>query len=307
MLFLSKNVLSDADLVVGNLESTISEHHPYMGKVSKLNGGYNCNSPIEFLEALQYAGFNILVAANNHNLDAQKQGHMDTIRHLEEFGFSYTGIYKDKQQTRFLIKEKNGIKIGFLSYYTEHNKISHDFSETDISLFFNKYTAEQIKTDVTKLKELGADYIISYIHWGKERIHKPTNFQRKTAREMAEAGVDYIIGSHPHALQPYEELIVNGKKVPVIYSLGNFLSSSRLGQCTRDTIILQISLTKQGNKCILKKNSYIPCQIFDWFEGRNYPVIPLLPCFNGGIKSRLFKRSIKRIKNILGKSICLSD
>ena len=42
-----------------------------MGKASKLNGGYNCNSPIEFLEAIQYAGFNILVAANNHNLDLQ--------------------------------------------------------------------------------------------------------------------------------------------------------------------------------------------------------------------------------------------
>ena len=112
---LVKNVLSDADFVVGNLETTISEHHPYMGKASKLNGGYNCNSPIEFLEAIQYAGFNILVAANNHNLDAQKQGHLDTIKHIEEFGFSYTGIFKNEKQPRFLIKEKNGIKIGFLS------------------------------------------------------------------------------------------------------------------------------------------------------------------------------------------------
>lgn len=304
---LVKNVLSDADFVVGNLETTISEHHPYMGKASKLNGGYNCNSPIEFLEAIQYAGFNILVAANNHNLDAQKQGHLDTIKHIEEFGFSYTGIFKNEKQPRFLIKEKNGIKIGFLSYYTEHNKISHNFTSDEIAIFFNKYNKQQVEDDVHKLKELGADYIICYIHWGKERVHTPTPYQKQVAKELAVAGVDYIIGSHPHALQPYDEISVNNKIVPVIYSLGNFLSSSRLGQCTRDTIILQLQLSKRENGCYLTQNTYIPCQIFDWFEGRNYPIIPLLPRFNGGIKSSQFNKSINRIKKILGKGICSSN
>ena len=71
------------------------------------------------------------------------------------------------------------------------------------------------------------------------------------AKELAVAGVDYIIGSHPHALQPYDEISVNNKIVHVIYSLGNFLSSSRLGQCTRDTIILQLQLSKRENGCYL--------------------------------------------------------
>lgn len=94
------------------------------------------------------------------------------------------------------------------------------------------------------------------------------------------------------------------KKVPVFYSLGNFLSSSRLGQCTRDTIILQLKIQKsEPKKCCIVENCYIPCQIFDWFEGKNYPIIPLVPSFNGGIKSALFTKSIKRIKNIIGKKI----
>lgn len=304
---LVKNVLSDADFVIGNLETTISENHPYMGQASKLNGGYNCNSPLEFLEAVKYAGFNILAAANNHNLDAQKQGHHDTIRHIEDLGFAYTGIFKNKQQPRFLIQEKNGIKIGFLSYYTEHNKISHDFSGEEISLFFNKYSPQQTQKDVQQLKNLGADYIIAYIHWGQERVHTPTALQKRTAQEMALAGIDYIIGSHPHALQPYAEISTHNKKVPVIYSLGNFLSSSRLGQCTRDTVILRITLKKTDGICRLTENSYIPCQIFDWFEGRNYPIIPLLSRFNGGITSPSFSKSISRIKSILGKGIKLSE
>lgn len=304
---LVKNVLSDADFVIGNLETTISENHPYMGQASKLNGGYNCNSPLEFLEAVKYAGFNILAAANNHNLDAQKQGHHDTIRHIEDLGLAYTGIFKNKQQPRFLIQEKNGIKIGFLSYYTEHNKISHDFSGEEISLFFNKYSPQQTQKDVQQLKNLGADYIIAYIHWGQERVHTPTALQKRTAQEMALAGIDYLIGSHPHALQPYAEISTHNKKVPVIYSLGNFLSSSRLGQCTRDTVILRITLKKTDGICRLTENSYIPCQIFDWFEGRNYPIIPLLSRFNGGITSPSFSKSISRIKSILGKGIKLSE
>ena len=303
---LVRNVLKDADFVVGNLETTISENHPYMGINSKLNGGYNCNSPVEFLDALKYAGFNVLVAANNHNLDAQRQGHFDTIRHLEEFEFDYTGIFKDEKQQRFLIKEKNGIKIGFLSYYTEHNKIKHDFSQKDIAIFFNKYTKETVQNDVQSLKNAGVDFIIAYIHWGIERVHTITPFQEKTAKEMAFAGIDYIVGSHPHALQPYDEIIMGEKTVPVIYSLGNFLSSSKLGQCTRDTIILRLEIQKQNDRCRLIRNQYIPCQIFDWFEGRNYPILPLLPCFNGGIESPLFSKTIKRIRKVLGNKLKLN-
>lgn len=303
-----RNVLKDADFVVGNLETTISENHPYMGISSKLNGGYNCNSPVEFLDALKYAGFNVLVAANNHNLDAQRQGHFDTIRHLEEFKFDYTGIFKDEKQPRFLIKEKNGIKIGFLSYYTLHNKITHDFSSEDIDIFFNKYSVQKVKEDVAILKkEKDVDFIIAYIHWGIERVHTITEFQKKTAREMAFAGVDYIVGSHPHALQPYDEIIMDEKIVPVIYSLGNFLSSSKLGQCTRDTIILQLEIQKQNDRCLLIRNEYIPCQIFDWFEGRNYPILPLLPCFNGDIESPLFSKTIKRIRKVLGNKLKLNS
>jgi len=303
---LVKNVLMDADFVVGNLETTVSENHPYMGTNSRMNGGYNCNSPIEFLEALKYAGFNILVAANNHNLDAQRQGHFDTIKHIEEYGFDYTGIFKDEKQSRFIIKEKNGIKIGFLSYYTEHNKIEHDFSNSDIALFFNKYTSIAVKKDVQLLKKAGVDFIISYIHWGIERVHTVTIFQKKVAKEMALAGVDYIIGSHPHALQPYDEIIIENKKIPVIYSLGNFLSSSRLGQCTRDTIILQLKIKKENQQCHLIENKYIPCQIFDWFEGCNYPIIPLVPNLNGGIASPQFNKTIKRIQKIVGKKLKLN-
>ena len=300
---LVKPILEDADFTIGNLESTISENHPYMGKASKFNGGYNCNSPVEFLDAVKYAGFNVLVAANNHNLDAQKQGHFDTIRHIEEYGFNYTGIYKDENQQRYLILEKNGIKIGVLSYYTEHNGIKHDFSKDDIAILFNKYSKLKAESDVKELKNKGVDFILAYIHWGRERVHKTTPYQQKTARELAESGIDYILGSHPHALQPYDEIIIGERVVPVIYSLGNFLSSSRLGQCTRDTIILQLELKKQDGKCFLIRNEYVPCQIFDWFEGKNYPIIPLNNKFNGGIKSILFKKSIKRIKKVLGKKL----
>ena len=304
-----RNVLKDADFVVGNLESTISENHPYMGQKNFLNGNYNCNSPVEFLDAIKYAGFNVLVAANNHNLDAQRQGHFDTIRHLEEYGFNYTGIFKDKNQKRYLILEKNNIKIGILSYYTLHNKITHNFSSKDIDIFFNKYSVQKVKEDVATLKKEKVDFIISYIHWGIERVHTTTQYQQRVARELAEAGVDYIIGSHPHALQPYDEIKFENKKVPVIYSLGNFLSSSRLGQCTRDTMILQIKLKKRGGgeRCSLVKNNYIPCQIFDWFEGRNYPILPLLPCFNGGIESPLFSKTIKRIRKVLGNKLKLNS
>ena len=55
---------------------------------------------------------------------------------------------------------------------------------------------------------------------GVEYTHTPTKEQREQAQFLADLGVDVIIGSHPHVIQPIEHI---GDTV-VIYSLGNFIS-----------------------------------------------------------------------------------
>lgn len=61
------------------------------------------------------------------------------------------------------------------------------------------------------------------MHWGVEYTHTPTEEQREIAQFLADQGVDVVIGSHPHVIQPIEHI---GDTV-VIYSLGNLISSQR--------------------------------------------------------------------------------
>ena len=39
-------------------------------------------------------------------------------------------------------------------------------------------------------------------HWGNENHHTPNKTQKKYAQLFADEGVDVVIGTHPHVIQP---------------------------------------------------------------------------------------------------------
>jgi poly-gamma-glutamate synthesis protein (capsule biosynthesis protein) len=63
------------------------------------------------------------------------------------------------------------------------------------------------------------EVVVVYLHWGVEYRSCPTRKQRVTARALAEAGADVIVGSHAHVL------LGSGWQgtAYVNYGLGNFL------------------------------------------------------------------------------------
>jgi poly-gamma-glutamate synthesis protein (capsule biosynthesis protein) len=70
-----------------------------------------------------------------------------------------------------------------------------------------------------------ADYVVVAMHWGEENQTTPTDEQYRLARLLADAGVDLVIGTHPHVVQPVEVLTgVDGHQTIVYYSLGNLVS-----------------------------------------------------------------------------------
>ena len=84
--------------------------------------------------------------------------------------------------------------------------------------------------EAKKLREAGADAIIAYMHWGREYRREANDEQRAITERLLAAGVDVILGSHPHVVQPAgmrEVTLADGTKheALVAYSLGNFFSS----------------------------------------------------------------------------------
>lgn len=297
-----KQIFSNSDLVIGNLETLTSHSNYYTFEQKIIKNSPNCNAPATFLDALRYAGFDAVVTANNHCLDGGMTGMRETIEKLEEYHIAQVGTYLRNDVSRFLLYEVNGIKIGVLSY-TEYINFRNSLSAKDLDSSVNCYSKKAVERDVKEAKKAGAEFIIAYNHWGTENTTEVTKLQQAHAMEMAEAGVDIIIGSHPHCLQEavYLETSDN-RKVLCMYSMGNFVSSM-VSEANNETIILRLDLVKEDGKVTLKQTGYYPFKVYPVYEKKRFVVVPTQKVFHNGKTIKTLEQAGKRIKNVLGKTL----
>lgn len=299
-----KDIFSEADFVAGNLETLLSNTSPYMSEEKALGGMPHCNGPSTYLDALKYAGFDALVTSNNHITDNGERGILQTLDLLEEYKFANTGAFRNKEEQRFIIVDVNGIKIALMSYSEKFNGKDITLDEDVRETMINRYTKEAVEKDVKDAKAMGAEYIIAYNHWGVEYTNDYNEDQAKSAQDMADAGVDFIIGSHPHALQTSEVIKTkDNREVPVVYSLGNFVSH-QYKPVTKDNFILTLNLKRdKDGKVYLANEGYIPCYVFEEYNDTPYLVTPISKDFNGGIENVELSESYRRIKDVVDGSI----
>ena len=303
-----KNIFDNADFVVGNLETLISKSLPLTKDMNRLQSKPFLNGPEAYLDALQYAGFDAFIMANNHGCDGGELGITETLDALDERGIPHTGIFRDRSEKRYFILEQNDIKIGILSYATYFNKKEKFLPADKREDMINRITQAKINADVKALREEGADYIVAYNHCGTEYSQEPASRQESYGVMFASAGVDYIIGSHPHVLQPFDLIRYNNLKVPYIYSMGNF-ASSMIDPITKETIILSITLKKtETGEVVLAEQEYYPCYMLDEYEGEPFVLMPEDERYNDeffekapGDLVKQIKKNFKHIRKIVGK------
>lgn len=269
-----REVFNNADCVIGNLETSLSHSWPYATEQRNIGGMPNCNGPKQYLGALKFAGFDALVLANNHCCDAGVQGIIETTQAVEEYGFPYTGLFREKDAQRFVILDVKGIKVGLLSYAEFYNSKDKAVREAGCEYMINTYSKERIAEDIAAARAAGAELIVAYNHWGAEHTHQPTPKVVTHAQEMADAGVDIIIGSHSHAVQPVVWLTAaDGRQVLCAYSMGNFVSS--MGRSTaNDTFIAEFGIVREGGSVRVESEKYHPCRVFPQLKGYWYVVVP---------------------------------
>ena len=235
-----KEYISSADIAIANLEVTLAGA-PYSGYPA-------FSSPVALAVALQDAGFDLLVTANNHILDRGATGLERTIDVLDSLGIAHTGIFKNLSQRKTshpLIMEKNGFRLAFLNYTYGTN-----MSIAKPPVIVNYLDTLQIAADLHSARELRADYIIACVHWGEEYQNKENETQRRQAEFLARHGCNLIVGSHPHVVQPIKKIAGNtGDSTLVAYSLGNFISN-QYWRHSDGGITLEVTLTKTGNGAV---------------------------------------------------------
>lgn len=224
---------SSADIVCANLESPVDESKPIgrtqlPGQPAKMN-----TSKEMFKRFCKDGGINYFSTANNHSLDWGEEGLLNTLDLLEESGSYYSGTNRSQdEQEDVLIIEKENIKIAMLSFTFDlnGNKVPEgkSYLVNEVRLNDEVCDLSMIEQHVSRAKEKGADIVIACIHWGWEFEMYPHKATVNRAHQIIEAGVDVILGNHPHVSQPMERYtfekdgqIKNGL---IVYSHGNFVA-----------------------------------------------------------------------------------
>jgi hypothetical protein len=262
-----KSQVEKYDLSVANLEVTLAGS-PYSGYPMFC-------SPDSYASAIQNVGFDFFITANNHSQDRGKKGLERTIDVLDSLKFMHTGTFKNKAErdkSYPYIWETKGVKIAFLncSYGTNGLKVT-------APNIVNLIDTSEIKRDIKKAQDQGANFIISTLHWGDEYQRKQNAWQDNLAQWLADKGVDAIIGMHPHVVQPMK--IIHPKKnpkkdVPVAFSLGNFVSNQR-DRFKNGGIGVELNLEVVNGKVTWKTWGYYPYWVQLGGKPRGYYLIPV--------------------------------
>ena len=262
-----REILKKGDLVIGNLETMLSQSSPLTMQCYTLEGRPYLNSPVEFLDGIDYAGYDLLTLANNHSCDVGVRGLLETLENIDRYNFLRTGMFADESEERYLVVDVNGIKVGIVSYASYYNTKDANFTEEGQEVLLNRYFTDKARSDIKAARKAGAEYVIAFMHWGAENTHEPTYLQERNAYNAARAGADYIVGSHPHAIQPFDIVTTGtGKEVPVIYSMGNFLSCMQK-DVNNDSLILQLNLERnEDGEVVLASHRLHPCTIMHDLE-----------------------------------------
>ena len=245
---LLKPYISSADISIGNLELTLAGP-PYKGYP-------RFSSPDELGEALSNAGFDVLLTANNHALDRNKQGLERTIEQLDEKGIIHIGTYANEYQRAAsypLILEKNGIRLALLNYTYGTNGL-----KVETPNIVNYIDKEQIATDLEKATKAEPDFTIVTLHWGKEYELTENKDQQALADYILSHGADAIIGSHPHVVQP---ITASQSGEIIVYSMGNFISNQR-SRYRDGGISVELELEKSKQGTFIRRHAYLPVWVY---------------------------------------------
>ena len=254
------SVLSGADLTFMNFEGNACGE-PY--------GSETSSAPVRLLDDLRACGVDLLQVANSCAINNGINGLTATLNSIRSAGIEPLGAYASSREYQaskgYTIVEVKGVKIAFVAFTKGlGGRGMPAGSENLVNLLYvdydNLYQEIDKDTIETVLKNVQAerpDLTVALLHWGSEYNDDISKTQKSIANLMLKRGVDVIIGTHPHTLQPI--VFDQAAGTLVAYSLGDFFGDAVRG-ATNYSIVLDIEVTKDTTtgKTRVTDYSYIP-------------------------------------------------
>jgi hypothetical protein len=250
LIDIEKHLVSD--LTFGNFETTIARALPNNGGPHDGKGNKRFVTLPERAAVLaRNRRFHAVSLSNNHQLDNDKPGLVDTPKILEELGIEYVGAARPDKDNRFLVEtlQVKGWRVGFIAATTQTNR-----GQLRDGPFIAYVPAPAFKNQIVPVIEAARathDLLVVQVHWGQEYQDAPARWQIDAAHAFVDAGADAVIGHHPHVLQGIERY----KGGVIAYSLGNFVFPNGKERI-RNTGVLHLGFT--GDKPCLASIGFDP-------------------------------------------------
>lgn len=239
-----KSIFSKDDLTIANFEGTLTE------STEREDKQFAFKAPASYANILTAGSVEAVNTANNHSHDYGEESFNDTLKALDtanilHFGYDETAV-----------TEVKGVKVGLVGIYELNDHLGRE---------------EQLKQNIAKVKQDGAQLTVVIFHWGNEKEEVPDENQKTLGHLAIDEGADLVCGHHPHVLQGIEEY--KGKNI--VYSLGNFCFGGNAYPSDMDTIIFQQTFTIDQNG-VKDDNvtNIIPCSISSDSDYNNYQPTP---------------------------------
>ena len=239
-----RSIFGSDDLTIANFEGTLTTLDTREDKL------FAFKADPEYTQILSGSSVEAVNMANNHSHDYGDQSYTDTLSALDAAGIVHFGYDETA------VMEVKGVKVGLVGIYELNDHMER---------------AQQLKDNIAKVKNEGAQLVIAVFHWGNEKETVPDENQRQLGHMAIDEGADLVVGHHPHVLQGIE--VYNGKNI--VYSLGNFCFGGNAYPSDMDTIIFQqtFTVTTEG---VQEDNvtNIIPCSISSASDYNNYQPTP---------------------------------
>ena len=236
-----ENAIAASDIAIINQET------PFTDNPARYSGYPRFGTPTGVGEAIVDVGFDVVTCATNHVLDQGVDGVDFTKGFFDSRDILCIGIQsgEEEEYRPYEILVKSGVRIALFNYTYG---INGSGIPQDISCRVHMLDDEErIRADIAKACA-ETDFVIVFAHWGTEYEQEPDELQRKWSQIFLESGVDAVVGTHPHVLQPYEVLQgEDGHEMLVYYSIGNYISAQAERSCVKGGMAqFTVSLTPDG-------------------------------------------------------------
>jgi poly-gamma-glutamate capsule biosynthesis protein CapA/YwtB (metallophosphatase superfamily) len=216
-------LLDAADLRIINLECAITDNEQPWIRTPKV---FHFRASPSAIETLQVARIDACSLANNHTLDFEEQGLLDTLEHLDAAGIRHAGAGRNQAEAAepaiLTVRTDHTSRVALLAFTDSEPPFAAGTSHPGtnyLPISLKPDLLQRVQRAVSDVRETGVETVIFSNHWGPNMVQRPNEIFRRFARAVIDRGVDIYYGHSAHVFQGVE--IYGGK--PILYDTGDFI------------------------------------------------------------------------------------